>query len=192
MLTIKFETAIKENHQMIIAPDSEKPIKGYFTDSRIYENTIPKGWYAYEIRLDKDKDGDYEFSALEKYVIAYYAGTFLTQEQIELGQKGFYDLIENGWKFLPCKQKYILPNVESGTFIKVYSTMNEWIDFCITLDPYADFIEAKEIIQKAYDNYWDNPDAECMTIADWISEKLFDANIDHDIYFADTSDSEEE
>ena len=38
--------------------------------------------------------------------------------------------------------------IQTKTCINVYSDMNTWIDFCIVIGAYEDFIKAEKIVQK--------------------------------------------
>ena len=67
--------------------------------------------------------------------------------------------------------------------INVYSDLNPWIDFCITIADSKKFDKAQEIIQAAYDEWFSCDVGE--TIADYISNALTENNIDHEIYFKD-------
>lgn len=67
--------------------------------------------------------------------------------------------------------------------INVYSDMNTWIDFCIITD--SDIEKANEIIEAAYDDWWEAPDAEFEPIADYIGRRLYENGIEFDIYFKD-------
>lgn len=71
--------------------------------------------------------------------------------------------------------------LETKTCINVYSDMNEWIDFCITIGAYEDFTKAEEIVQASYDA-WFNGESD-DPIADYISQCLKENDIDHEIYF---------
>lgn len=74
--------------------------------------------------------------------------------------------------------------------INVYSDMNTWIDFCIIVNDEDDIDKAKEIIDKAYDDWWELEDASFEPIADWISRNLKEANIDFDIYFKEEKETD--
>lgn len=71
--------------------------------------------------------------------------------------------------------------------INVWSDLNEWIDFCILVSD-TEFNKAKEIVEIAYSNWWDNDT--CETIADYVCRCLTDNGIEHEIYFKE--DDEEE
>lgn len=73
--------------------------------------------------------------------------------------------------------------LNTRTCIKVFSETNPWIDFCIVLENKADSSKANKIIEQSY-NEWFQPDNQTdLPIADYISGKLIDACIWHDIYF---------
>ena len=72
--------------------------------------------------------------------------------------------------------------VQKRNCILIYSDMNTWIDFCILVSD-KDFNKAKEVIEKAYDDWWALPDAEFEPIADWVSDKLKENGIEFEIYF---------
>lgn len=73
--------------------------------------------------------------------------------------------------------------VEQKATINVYSEMNPWIDFCIVLADEKEIKIANEVIKKAYDE-WFLPDNQTdEPIIEYISERLKDACIDHEIYF---------
>lgn len=69
------------------------------------------------------------------------------------------------------------------TCINIYSEMNPWIDFCIVLKYETDVSDAKEIIEQTY-NEWFLPDnATDLSITEYISRRLTDACIWHEMYF---------
>ena len=79
--------------------------------------------------------------------------------------------------------------LETKTCINVYSDMNPWIDFCIVIGAYEDFTKAEEIVQTAYDEWFENESDE--PIAEFISQCLKENDIDHEIFFkAEESDEE--
>lgn len=74
--------------------------------------------------------------------------------------------------------------------INVQSDMNTWIDFCIIVNDGSDIVKVREIIDKAYDDWWVLEDASFEPIADWISRNLKEANIDFDIYFKEEKETD--
>lgn len=71
--------------------------------------------------------------------------------------------------------------LKEKTCINVYSESNEWIDFCIVFDDVLDYVMAEEIVQKAYDDWFELETDE--PIADYISQRLTECEIEHEIYF---------
>lgn len=72
--------------------------------------------------------------------------------------------------------------IQKRNCILIYSDMNTWIDFCILVSD-KDFNKAKEVIEKAYDDWWTVTDAEFEPIGDWVSDKLKENGIEFEIYF---------
>ncbi len=73
--------------------------------------------------------------------------------------------------------------IETKTCINVYSDMNTWIDFCVVIGTYEDLTKTKEIVQKAYDDWWDLPDVQFEPIADYVSRCLYENGIEFEMYF---------
>lgn len=62
--------------------------KALFSDTRLKQYEIPKGFYRYELR-----DGDNgNFASVEERVFVNHAGTLLMREPIELGKNGYLEL----------------------------------------------------------------------------------------------------
>lgn len=62
--------------------------KALFSDTRLKQSEIPKGFYRYELR-----DGDNgNFASVEERVFVNHAGTLLMREPIELGKNGYLEL----------------------------------------------------------------------------------------------------
>lgn len=78
--------------------------------------------------------------------------------------------------------------IQETSGIHVYSDMNPWIDFVITIDAYEDFQKAEEIIRKAYDDWWELEEAESEAIGDWIGGRLTENDIVFEIYFKNEED----
>ena len=78
--------------------------------------------------------------------------------------------------------------VDVRTCIKACSDDNPWIDFCIVLENEKDVTEAKEIIEQAYEEWFSSDNATDLPIAEYISNKLTDACIWHEIYFYSTEE----
>mgnify|MGYP004651531373 FL=1 len=73
---------------------------------------------------------------------------------------------------------------EERRCINVFSDMNPWMDLVI-LVPDKDFEKAKEVAEKAFNDFWDDPkvEEECWTYGDWIGWKLKEAGINYKMYF---------
>ena len=74
--------------------------------------------------------------------------------------------------------------IQKQNCILVYSDMNTWIDFCILVSD-EDFNKAMEVAAKAYNNWWELPDAQFEPLADLVSRCLTENDIEFDIYFKD-------
>ena len=72
--------------------------------------------------------------------------------------------------------------IQKRNCILVYSDMNTWIDFCILVSD-EDFNKAMEVTTKAYDDWWELPDAEFLPIAEYIGNCLEDNGIEFDMYY---------
>ena len=73
--------------------------------------------------------------------------------------------------------------VNVRTCINVYSEMNPWIDFCIVLTDEKDIPDAKEIIEQAYDSWFSAKNQTDEPIMEYISRRLTEVCIEHEIYF---------
>lgn len=78
--------------------------------------------------------------------------------------------------------------ITTETCIRVYSEMNPWIDFCIIIYKEDFALIAKSIINKAYNDWFDADHNE--TLSDFISSRLTEYGINHDIYFAPENEDE--
>ena len=59
--------------------------KGYFTILRIDRETVPEGWYAYDVRHSATGN----ICAIEKFVAVNHAGTFLTKQEVKMNKLGY-------------------------------------------------------------------------------------------------------
>lgn len=73
--------------------------------------------------------------------------------------------------------------VRTKTCINVYSEMNPWIDFCIVLTDEKDIPDAKEIIEQSYDSWFSAKNQTDEPIMEYISRRLTEVFIEHEIYF---------
>ena len=78
--------------------------------------------------------------------------------------------------------------VEKYTYLHVYSELNPWIDFVITLSQSEDGDRAKQIAEQAYGD-WFKTTSEAnvgeTTIFEYIKEKLEEENIKCGIFYND-------
>ena len=73
--------------------------------------------------------------------------------------------------------------VRTKTCINVYSEMNPWIDFCIVLENENNILDAKEIIEQAYNSWFSAKNQTDESIMEYISRRLTEVCIEHEIYF---------
>ena len=85
---ITFEQAIAKNQAFIVSPGCKTENCGFFTNERVDKSTMPKGWYAYDIRHGSSGN----FIDLEETVIANHAGTFLTKTPVKMNKNGCHYL----------------------------------------------------------------------------------------------------
>lgn len=65
--------------------------------------------------------------------------------------------------------------------IEVCSEMNEWID-CIFLVDKKDEQETVKVLEKAFDDFWDQED---VCYGDWLKEKMEEAGIEFEMFFGE-------
>ena len=82
--------------------------------------------------------------------------------------------------------------VRTKTCINVYSEMNPWIDFCIVLENENDVSDAREIIQQSYDSWFSAKNQTDEPIMEYISRRLKEVCIWHEIYFTDKEEEDYE
>lgn len=77
-------------------------------------------------------------------------------------------------------------NIQKKQVFRVYSDLNEQIDFIVLVENKEDSERVQDIINQAWDKWWDlenNPDLQCIPIGDYISEELTKGNVDFEIYY---------
>ncbi len=85
MSPVSFEDALKNADILTLCPDCKTENRGYFTCLRVDRDTVPEGWYAYDIR-----HGDTgNLCTVEEYVLVNHAGTFLTQRPVMMNKNGY-------------------------------------------------------------------------------------------------------
>ena len=82
--------------------------------------------------------------------------------------------------------------VRTKTCINVYSEMNPWIDFCIVLENENEISDAREIIQQSYDSWFSAKNQTDEPIMEYISRRLNEVCIWHEIYFTDKEEEDYE
>lgn len=80
--------------------------------------------------------------------------------------------------------------IEITSAIILRSEMNEWINICITVDPYEDLIKVREVAEKAFDDWFDLDTCEC--IGDYIKRMLDKAGCGYEMFFGNFNEDEEE
>ena len=82
--------------------------------------------------------------------------------------------------------------VRTKTCINVYSEMNPWIDFCIVLENENDISDTREIIEQSYDSWFSAKNQTDEPIMEYISRRLTEVCIEHEIYFTDKEEEDYE
>lgn len=75
--------------------------------------------------------------------------------------------------------------VLKDSVIRVQSDTNEWMD-AIFLVKKEDEARAKEVLQKAWDDFWESGEGWCY--GNFLEEKMIEAGIAFDSYYADVED----
>ena len=82
--------------------------------------------------------------------------------------------------------------VRTKTCINIYSEMNPWIDFCIVLKNENDISDARKIIEQSYDSWFSAKNQTDEPIMEYISRRLNEVCIWHEIYFTDKEEEDYE
>ena len=69
-----------------------------FTNGRIARDTVPKGWYCYDIRGSDDDPGELCF--MEENVVVNHAGSVLMPEKLAMPKSGRLDV--RAYQTLQC------------------------------------------------------------------------------------------
>lgn len=83
-----FEEALEDAQGFVLTLPDGNDVPGFFTNLRIDRNTLPDGYYAFDIRGGDDED----FCTLEETVRVNHTGTFITKYDVDLGSEGYLDL----------------------------------------------------------------------------------------------------
>lgn len=74
-----------------------KGVPALFTDARIERESVPDGFYLYEVRYDDENLGDP--AQIGKCVIVNFLGSLLVSEELELPWNGYLDIdLESDWE----------------------------------------------------------------------------------------------
>ena len=80
--------------------------------------------------------------------------------------------------------------IEVTSAIILRSELNEWINICITVDPYEDLMKVREVASKAYNKWFNSDTTEC--IGDYIKRKLDEAGCSFEMFLGDFNEDEED
>lgn len=94
-MKMTFIEAMNEAAGFILSPGCKTENKGFFSVFRVDRNTLPDGWYAYDI-MNGDQGG---LALLKDHVLVNHAGTFLTQKKVELKDGIRYLKGRGGYQF---------------------------------------------------------------------------------------------
>ena len=68
-----------------------------FTNMRIQRDTVPKGYYAYDVRHDDDCQGD--AVQIARSILVNHWGTLITRDNIRLPRNGYLDILPEDLKY---------------------------------------------------------------------------------------------
>lgn len=101
MASQTFDEAMKHPQTMTLTAPDGREIQGFYCDPKLDRDTLPEGYYAYDIRHDDDGCGIF-VELCCNYVFVNSAGTFFTQTPIpELAVPGSsldFAIDEEEWK----------------------------------------------------------------------------------------------
>ena len=70
---------------------------GLFTSMRVQRDTVPKGYYAYDVRHDDDCKGD--AVQLARSILVNHWGTLITRDLIKIPRHGYLDIEPEDLKY---------------------------------------------------------------------------------------------
>ena len=82
MAVQSFDEVRKNDNQPFVISIKDKEYNGFFTNLRVNRETLPEGWYAYDLR--EDDDGDICELKCGDDVLVNFCGTFCTQNKLPL------------------------------------------------------------------------------------------------------------
>lgn len=74
--------------------------------------------------------------------------------------------------------------VKAKPCINVYSEMNPWIDFCVVLENEKDIDDATKIVEQSYNEWFSAKNQTDEPIMEYVSRRLTEVCICHEIYFS--------
>lgn len=85
MALTTYDEAMKSAQDFSVFEPNGTQHKGFWSDIRVDRKTLPEGWNAYDIRENDECDDDNWLGTIEEnYVVVNHAGTFLTQDKLNL------------------------------------------------------------------------------------------------------------
>ena len=94
-MLVEFKEWEKSAQPFIIAPGKSTETEGLFSCLRLNRTTLPKGWYAYDIRHTDSG----AFCTIEEHVAVNHMGTFITKKKIEFPKGKDYKYLTCGYTF---------------------------------------------------------------------------------------------
>lgn len=79
--------------------------------------------------------------------------------------------------------------VATTSAIILKSELNQWINICIVIDPYEDFLKAVEVAEQAFDSWFEEDTCDC--IGDYIKLKLDEAELNYEMFFGNFDEDKE-
>lgn len=81
---LNFDEAIKSKQHLILSPGCKTEIDCIFNDLRVRRDTVPEGYYLYDIR----GGGESLFCTIEDSVLVDHSGSLITTKPIPMKCKG--------------------------------------------------------------------------------------------------------
>lgn len=81
--------------------------------------------------------------------------------------------------------------MEDRTAVHVFSTMNEWMD-CVFIVRNEDVEKAACVLDKAFGDWFDDPDAHFVPYGNWLCSAMDAAGFEYDVFFHDSGEEESE
>ncbi|MBO6266658.1 MAG: hypothetical protein J6M06_00340 [Synergistaceae bacterium] len=78
-----FDNAVKNDSEAFLVTYGGKTYEGFFANVRVDRETLPKGWYAYDM-VSSDNDNGKAAEIRGSYVYVNHFGTFCTKDKLPL------------------------------------------------------------------------------------------------------------